>query len=135
MTREEFLIKLKELFPRDFDAKNPQAQYWLNAYKQVLSSNIEYDKLFESVICEYTGQSAPKPAWLRERAIYAQSKDTYIGESLEKLIYEVNNFEYEFWYDTKKQTKYEAREALEKKFKLKGQKYKFIEEVPTTNAF
>lgn len=41
--------------------------YWIEAYENVLSQNIDYDKLFNVMIAtyEYT-HTAPSPKWLKD---------------------------------------------------------------------
>ena len=131
MNREEFLKQLVLLYPTSFNENN--LQIWMSGYKDVLGEHIDYDKLLTSMMSENQYNTAPKPAWLKERATYKRIK----GEEqiFEKLTYEVNSSEYEFHYEPKKQSIWEAREFLEKKFKKAGHKFKFIEPVPTTDIF
>ena len=134
MQREEFLKQLVLLYPTSFNENN--LQIWMSGYKEVLSENINYDKLLTIMMSENQYNSAPKPAWLKERATYKKHlKDN--GVTLLKLLYknEEVDTEYEFWYNPERQTKYQARESIEREYDVLKRGYKFIEEVPTTNVF
>ena len=131
MNREEFLKQLVLLYPTSFNENN--LQIWMSGYKEVLSENINYDKLLVSMMADNQYNSAPKPAWLKERASYKKIKGG--KQEFDKLTYEVNTSTYEFYYEPSKQGLYEAREFLEKKFKKNGHDFKFIEPIPVTDVF
>lgn len=59
--REDFLRTLFKLYKNSFTEGNQST--WLDAYKQVLPIGADYEKLYNRLISEYSGQSAPKPAW------------------------------------------------------------------------
>lgn len=74
MNQDEFLSKLFSLYANSFNRGNGQT--WLEAYKKALSNpNIDYDDLFDFVVCEYSGQGAPKPSLLKENAKYLYSDE------------------------------------------------------------
>ena len=68
MNQDEFLAKFFSLYATTFSRGNGQA--WSEVYKKVLSPNIDYDKLYDYLIFEYTENSAPKPAFLLTKAVY-----------------------------------------------------------------
>lgn len=68
MNREEFITKLFSLYATTFNRGNGQA--WTDAYKQVLKPNIDYDALFDFMLANYAGASAPSPAFLMKNATY-----------------------------------------------------------------
>lgn len=72
MNREEFLTKLFSLYATTFNRGNGQA--WTDAYKQVLSPDIDYDQLYDYMLSNYDEGGAPKPAWLKKNAVYIQKE-------------------------------------------------------------
>ena len=71
MNREEFLAKLFGLYATTFSKGN--ATNWTEAYKQVLADNIDYDKLFDYMLKNYSGATAPSPAFLSKNAGLVES--------------------------------------------------------------
>lgn len=67
MNRGEFLEKLFMLYPDSFSEKNKHV--WLEAYKRVLQDpEIDYDKLFKTLLTEYKFKAAPPTSWIWEQA-------------------------------------------------------------------
>ena len=94
------------MFSTTFNKGNGQA--WSEAYKQVLKPelNVDYERLYEHVICNYSGSAAPKPAYLlgeiTKHSIYSQNKTFVKNEcpEFETLIAEKNGKKYEYGIDT-----------------------------------
>lgn len=94
MNQDEFLAKLFSLYAATFSRGNGQA--WSEVYKKVLSPNIDYDKLYDYVIFEYTDAGAPKPAHLLKHAVYAQPERYEEPEETETLIVRKGKETYEY---------------------------------------
>lgn len=73
MDKENFIKWLFELYPNSYASGN--AQMWLMNYKNTLHTNLDYSDLANKVICNYSGATMPKPAWLLEHAIYKKTEE------------------------------------------------------------
>ena len=97
MNRDEFLVKLFGLYATTFSKGN--STNWIEAYKQVLSENIDYDKLYDYMLCNYSGAGAPSPAYLKKNAEIKQnpfeSKEKKYPE-WETVLADKNGITYEF---------------------------------------
>ena len=98
MTQEEFLTKLFSLYSTTFNRGNGQA--WIDAYKQVLKPTIDYEKLYEYVLTNYAGASAPSPAFLLKNATYRKNPLEPECPEFETLIAEKNGIPYEYGIET-----------------------------------
>ena len=98
MTQDEFLSKLFTLYSTSFSRGNGQA--WIDAYKQVLKPNIDYDKLYDYMLANYAGSSAPSPAFLLKNATYITDKKDKDYPEFETLIAEKNGIPYEYGIET-----------------------------------
>ena len=98
MTQEEFLTKLFSLYATTFNRGNGQA--WIDAYKQVLKPNIDYDRLYEYMLTNYAGSSAPSPAFLLKNATYIQDTNKSEYPEFETIIAEKNGLSYDFGIET-----------------------------------
>lgn len=113
MNQDEFLAKLFSLYATTFNRGNGNA--WSEAYKQVLKPNIDYDKLYEYMLANYAGASAPSPAFLLKNATYIyepQDEDLNVTET---LLVRKGKETYEFGVklaDYKKDIEYFNREGL-----------------------
>lgn len=95
MNQEEFLTKLFSLYATTFSRGNGQA--WTDAYKQVLSPNIDYDKLYDYMLSNYDESGAPKPAWLKKNAVYVQSQEEEEKPvEFPTMLVRKRGYEYEF---------------------------------------
>lgn len=94
MNQDEFLAKLFSLYAATFSRGNGQA--WSEVYKKVLNPNLDYDKLYDYLIFEYTDAGAPKPAHLLKHAVYKKSLEPEQSEETETLIVRNSNYEYEY---------------------------------------
>lgn len=97
LEREDFLKKIFTMYPKTFDNGNSSA--WLEAYKQVLPTNADFEALFNRLIYEYSGTNAPKPAWFVDKIVYKTPRiDTkYLGKAWKGTIFGIKNgVEYEF---------------------------------------
>lgn len=94
MNREEFLTKLFSLYAVTFNRGNGQA--WTDAYKQVLSPDIDYDQLYDYMLSNYDESGAPKPAWLKKNAVYIQKEQEEEPVDFPTIIVKKGNYEYEF---------------------------------------
>ena len=94
MKQDEFLAKLFNLYAATFNRGNGQA--WSEAYKQVLKPNIDYDKLYEFMLGNYAGASAPSPAFLLKNATYIKEPQTDEPEEWETLIVRKGKYTYEY---------------------------------------
>ena len=96
MDRDEFLAKLFGLYATTFNRGN--ATEWTNAYKQVLAENIDYDKLFNYMLTNYAGATAPSPAYLIKNAV--KKPDPFKTENkypeYENVLADKNGVTYEF---------------------------------------
>lgn len=98
MNREQFLDTMFSMFQRSFTDDNKQT--WWNAYKKVLPESIDFDLLYETLLTDYDGKTAPTPAWLKKNAKVKQEiSDTPLEF---KNIYATapNGIEYMFSYIT-----------------------------------
>lgn len=94
MNQEEFLTKMFSLYATTFNRGN--GQVWLDAYRQVLSPNIDYDKLYNDMLSDYAGASAPSPATLKKMAVYVKSNEPETIEETETLIIRKGKYDYEY---------------------------------------
>ena len=94
MNREEFITKLFSLYATTFNKGNGQA--WTDAYKQVLKPNIDYDKLYDFMLSNYAGASAPSPAFLLKNAVYIQEQKTEEPAEFPTIIVKKGSCEYEY---------------------------------------
>ena len=101
MNREQFLDKLFNMFSGSFKTENKQT--WWDAYKSVLSEKVDYEKLFDTMLTEYTSKTAPSPAWLKEKSVYKIENQIDAGGIVYENIYATapNGFVYEFGYNPK----------------------------------
>lgn len=98
MNQNEFLAKLFSLYSTSFSKGNGQA--WSEAYKQVLKPNIDYDKLYDYMLANYAGSSAPSPAFLMKNATYITEKKEAESPVFETIIAEKNGVPYEYGIET-----------------------------------
>ena len=110
MDREQFLNKLFGLYATTFSRGN--ASIWSEAYKQVLKENIDYDKLYEYMLANYAGASAPSPAFLLKNAVIKYTPDFNKSIEWENIEADINGMTYEFALDCPFG---EARTNLEKR--------------------
>ena len=116
--REKFLSKFFDLYKTSFTSAN--ASLWLDAYKRVLPTNADFESLFNKLIFEYSGSSAPKPAWFVDKITYKQDK----AEEKEKekvwtgsIIASKSGIDYEFAFggqapNLEKSTKWLEKEGF-----------------------
>lgn len=98
MNRSEFLNSFFAMYGKSFTDTNKQI--WLDAYKKVLPESIDFDLLYETLLTDYDGKTAPTPAWLKKNAKVKQEiSDTPLEF---KNIYATapNGIEYMFSYIT-----------------------------------
>ena len=97
MNREEFLAKLFGLYATTFSKGN--ATNWTEAYKQVLADNIDYDKLYDYMLKNYSGAAAPSPAFLSKNAVKLPDPFESKGKKYpewETVLADKNGITYEF---------------------------------------
>lgn len=97
MDREEFLKKIFCLYPKTFTGDN--SNEWLEAYKQVLPTNADFEALYNRLIFEYSGANAPKPAWFADKIVYRTPRTDFenLGKPWKDTIWGTKNgIEYEF---------------------------------------
>lgn len=94
MNQDEFLTKLFSLYAATFSRGNGQA--WSEVYKKVLNPNLDYDKLYDYLIFEYTDAGAPKPAHLLKHAVYKKSLEPEQSVETETLLVRRGNYDYEY---------------------------------------
>lgn len=101
MNREDFLDKLFVMFAKSFTSDDKQA--WWDAYKQVLSENIDYNKLYNTMLVEYEHKTAPMPAWLKAKASYNIREPESVTF---KNIWATSprGYRYQFGYNPQKET-------------------------------
>lgn len=106
MNRENFLKTFFNLYKNTFNEENSAT--WLEAYKSVLGMNVDFDRLYNTMLLEWDKRTAPPPAWLKQRATYIQGQEP--EEPVIKNIYGTapTGFEYCFGYCT-----HESNFALE----------------------
>ena len=79
MNRQDFLLKLQELFGDDLKAG------LIKGYKAVLSdadgAEFDYNRLHTLLLSEYKYRTAPMPAWFAERLLQVRRQKSE-GESL-----------------------------------------------------
>lgn len=94
MTQDEFILKLFSLYSTTFSKGNGQA--WTDAYKQVLKPNINYDKLYEFMLANYAGTSAPSPAFLLKNAVFIKTQEVEQPEEYDTIIVRKGKYDYEY---------------------------------------
>lgn len=97
MERDDFLTKLFSLYAATFNKGNGIA--WTEAYKDVLSEDIDYDLLYKFMLTNYAGSSAPSPAYLSKNAV--KKPDPFKPEEkkypeYENVLADKNGVTYEF---------------------------------------
>lgn len=100
MEREEFLTKLFSLYGGSFNKGN--ASEWINAYKQKLSDNIDFDNLYSDMLSQWEKASAPTPAFLSK--IAKEKKNSNLGpnnkcEWNDTILADFGKITYEFALD------------------------------------
>lgn len=94
MNQDEFLTKMFGLYATTFNKGNGQA--WLEAYKQVLKPNIDYDALYTYMLGNYAGASAPSPAFLLKNATYVKDETPEPENEYETLLVRKEQYDYEY---------------------------------------
>lgn len=94
MNQDEFLARLFSLYATTFNKGNGQA--WSEAYKQVLKPNIDYNKLYDYMLANYAGASAPSPAFLLKNATYIKSDEPEEIPTTETVIVRKGKYNYEY---------------------------------------
>ncbi len=113
--REKFLVKFFDLYRNSFNKENANA--WLDAYKRVLPTNADFEALFNKLIFEYSGSTAPKPAWFVDKITY---KTSFSEEADKTKIWKgnivalKNGIEYEFAYGGQAPDLEKSKKWLEK---------------------
>lgn len=122
MDRDTFLSKIFNLFSGSFTKGNGSA--WLDAYRRTLTADIDYDNLYDFVIMNYSGKTAPSPAFLLKNSkIKKHILNTAENQTktYKTLLADNGPYTYEFTLDCS--TFAEARALLESKG-LKNVRYK-----------
>lgn len=113
--REKFLTKLFDLYKSSFNKDN--ASIWVDAYKRVLPTNADFEALFNRMIFEYSGATAPKPAWFVDKITYKkpqQSEEDKDKVWTGNIIAIKNGIEYEFGYGGQAPNLEKSKRWLEK---------------------
>ncbi len=109
MNKNEFLEKLFTMYPNSFAQNN--AAVWGEAYKEVLTDNIDFDALYKHVAANYAGSTIPKPAYLKDNAVYIKKTDNKCI-CFPTIYADINGKTYEF---AQENSFSEARYNLEKR--------------------
>ena len=94
MNKEEFLIKIFNLYPNTVSKQN--GNEWLQVYKENLKDTIDYDALFDFIVKNYSGVTAPKPAYLLANATYKKEFNQNKYVSFPTILADKNGSTYEF---------------------------------------
>lgn len=95
MERDEFLAKLISLYPASFSKGNTTE--WINAYKQKLNENVDFDLLYNEMLEKHDKVAAPTPAFLFK--IAKGKRNTNITNNncvWENILADIKGITYEF---------------------------------------
>lgn len=115
MNKDEFIMKI---IARHSPNMTPnQIPLATEDYTNSLEENIDFDLLFQTYLEEYNFNTAPKPAWFKQRA---KKKIAHISSDFEiRSIYIKlpDGRKYEFAYEYPAETEYMAKIAIMDRFK------------------
>ena len=127
MNRCDFIEKIFDLYPNSFTANNRSS--WRDAYSQVLPLSVDFAELYSRMLNEYSGATAPKPAWLKSNVTFkTNQKPDAPKYSTIKCKIGGSEYIFEFAYLSSEMTRAQAIESLRERIAQKGKSFEIIEE-------
>ena len=99
MNRENFLKTFFNLYSASFT--NTNTAEWLEAYKSVLSIDVDFDELYSTLMNEWDKKTAPPPCWLKAKKKFKEGREPEKELSIANIWGTApNGFDYCFGYNT-----------------------------------